>query len=69
MYVVRRKTPLAGEELIEMTAKEFAAAQADDRQTLTQVRADEARRWVAKGGHHMTPLYVDMDGKVRRASE
>lgn len=71
MYAMMRRR--GGQEvLIEISATEFKQiVAADDGRQLTQVDAATARRWVADGGQHSTPLYVDIydSGKVRYAKD
>jgi hypothetical protein len=48
--------------LLEMTRAELteAMASANDRVDYEHVSADRARAWVLDGGHHGTPLYIDI---------
>lgn len=66
MYVIRSYSG-GGMELMEMTKKEYAATQPD--RNYAWVDPYTARDYVKRGGHHSTPLYIDMDGKVRYAKD
>lgn len=75
MYVMRSTKSAAFndwlETLTEMTTKELRDAQAlaSDNTRYRQVTGQEAHRYIKQGGHHETPLYVDMDNRVRYASD
>lgn len=74
MYVFRRTKYRT--TLTEMTPAEFKEALESDLKTKLdpenrviheRTTPEQARKWVRTGGHHETPLWVDMDGKVRYA--
>lgn len=76
MYVVRTATHklpdttyVSHDYLMQMTAKELreAEAEAPDHIEYNIVTAEMARRYVKQGMTHMTPLWVDDDGKVQYA--
>lgn len=52
--------------LVEMTAKAFHATDPDS--DLRPVSAQQAHHWVRSGAPHETPLWIDCDGRIRRAS-
>lgn len=60
----------ATQHLYEMTAKELASANAceNGRVTYRKVSAQYAHKFVKDDGIHSTALYVDMDGRIRKAS-
>jgi hypothetical protein len=57
--------------LIEVTAKELREIEADapSHVEYNRVTAEMARRYVKQGMTHMTPLWVDFDGKVKYARD
>lgn len=58
-------------ELVEMSAAMYRESIEDPRPliVLERVCPVRARQWVRDGGHHMTALYVDHDGRVRYARD
>ena len=69
MYAICYRSERDGGELIEMTVKEWRESLQKDRPIYTRVSAESARKWVKDGYTHMTPLYVNFDGKVRYAKD
>lgn len=56
------------ETLVEMTQRQ--TEQADiSKVGYDRVSGTFAHQWVRDGGHHMTPLYVDYDGRIRYARD
>ncbi len=55
-----------GYMLVEMTEQQFNAT--DPNSDVRPVSANEAHRHVREGGIHETYLWVNSDGRVRRAS-
>lgn len=57
--------------LTEMSAREARKAESSDEPNheYNIIPADLARRYVARGMHHETPLYVNENGHVRYARD
>lgn len=70
MYVmVTTSSAWRDSELKELSAAELAEAEEINGGSVSYKRVDatKARAWVASGGKHSTPLWVDDAGKVRYA--
>lgn len=81
MYALYSRAP-GHVELVEMTMPEFDKIKAEQIRGMFDRDDDDpvypyyehvdshyARKWVKDGKQHMTTLYVDIDGKVRKAKE
>lgn len=58
--------------LYSMTAAELRKAKATNEHSDTdyhRVDGTEAHRWVRDGRIHSTPLYIDLDGRIRFARD
>lgn len=79
MYVIEDFTMPSGMRcatLHQLTAKELARVMLDKAVDISQgrrafdiVSAAYAHKWVLRGGHHTTPLYVADNGRIRRARD
>jgi hypothetical protein len=71
MYVMEytRSNNLVFSHLYEMTAKEARAAESSltESRWYRRIDAHRAHQHVKQGGTHSTPLWTDMDGRIRRA--
>jgi hypothetical protein len=70
MYVIKDTEHSA--TLMEMTRKEYEEARAGEGGYFTptlfsHISAQRAHAWVKEGGHHSTNLYINEDGRIRRA--
>lgn len=55
--------------LYEMTKKEFTACEQGENRWHDHVSAAAAHRMVRDGVNHSTALYIDFDGRVRKARD
>jgi hypothetical protein len=69
IYAIRN-----GRMLVEMTQRQWSTHRLNEawstaRQRFDRVSAQEAHRWVRDGHTHETALWIDCDGRIRRATD
>jgi hypothetical protein len=60
--------------LVELTQRQWRTAELNrawgtSRWTVERITAQQAHQWVRKGYTHETALWIDCDGRIRRATD